>query len=445
MDAAATIRASLTATRTKIAVIDDDPTGTQGVAGVPVVNAWGDEDLDWALADASNLFFIITNSRSMSEARAVEINREIGERLARRAAVAGVGVRSISRSDSTLRGHFPAEVDALIEGLSAGERRIAGTVLCPAFLSAGRVTIGDVHYVRTGDRLVPVAETEFAKDHTFGFVNSNLVDWAVEHGVAREEISSIDLAGMRRAGAGYVAERLRGNPRLTVANVELNADLATLVLGIDEAERDGREFVYRTGPSFVAARAGQEPRPPLRPDEIGALPGHGLVVVGSHTALTTRQLAAARRDHELALVELRADRLDREEIDRCAADLQAALGHGDAALVTSRTVIQGASRAESLRIAGRVADALVRTVAALPDTQPLGWVVAKGGITSSDIAARAFEAGRARVLGQIFDGLVSVWRLDESSRRPRIPYVVFPGNVGDDEALTSTVARMKSA
>jgi uncharacterized protein YgbK (DUF1537 family) len=447
-DAAASLRASLKRRRMKIVVIDDDPTGTQVASGVPVVTAWGDDDLRWALTQDAQLSFVVTNSRSMSEARATEINRDIGERLVRLGAESGTGVCCVSRSDSTLRGHFPSEVDALIEGLTAGGTHIDGTVLCPAFLSAGRVTINNVHYVRDGHMLIPVAETEFARDQTFGYTQSNLVEWVVARGVPRASVRALELAELRVRGPAYVVEQLKDlGGGVAIANAAHLDDLQVLALGIDQLEQAGRHFVYRTGPSFPAVRAGLEFRPPLAPADIGVGAGPGLVVVGSHTQLTTTQLEVARREHSLAVIELRVDQLEgsETEVRRCAQELRAALRVGDATLVSSRQLLAGASSAESLEIARRVADALVEVVRALPSEQPLGWVVAKGGITSSDIAARAFSARRAHVLGQIFDNLVSVWRLGAGSTRPGIPFVVFPGNVGKPDGLSVALQTLKAS
>jgi len=446
-DAYRTLRARLLDSGTKLAVIDDDPTGTQVIADVPIVTAWDDADLTWALDQPSSVFFVLTNSRSMQEPRAVRINREIGQRLGRLASARGLSLRCVSRSDSTLRGHFPAECDALIDGLEASGLRVDGTILCPAFFSAGRYTIDDVHYVLDGDALVPVAETEFASDRTFGYTESNLVEWAVERGVERSHIRSLELGELRRRGTAYVVERLRAlGGGVMIANAADPDDLLVLSLGLDQLERDGMNFVYRSGPSFPAIRAGIEPRSPLTPDQIETGTGHGLVVVGSHTRLTTLQLERARSEHELEIVELDARRLREgaDEVRRCIDALGAALADGDAALITSREVVGGESAADSLQIAGQVADALVEVVASLRE-RPLAWTIAKGGITSSDIAVRAFRATRAQVVGQLFPNLVSLWRLDDDSLRPGMPYVVFPGNVGDQSSLSAVLRTLKAA
>ena len=69
------------------------------------------------------------------------------------------------------------------------------------------------------------------------------------------------------------------------------------------------------------------------------------------------------------------------------------------------------------------------------------FLVAKGGITSSDLATRGLGVKRAIVRGQVHPG-VPVWELGRESRFPGLTYVVFPGNVGNDAALTSVVQRL---
>ena len=51
-----------------------------------------------------------------------------------------------SRSDSTMRGHFPLETDVLRRTLEAAGRHVDGVVLCPAFIEAGRLTVDDVQW-----------------------------------------------------------------------------------------------------------------------------------------------------------------------------------------------------------------------------------------------------------------------------------------------------------
>jgi uncharacterized protein YgbK (DUF1537 family) len=444
------IRAANASRHTKLVILDDDPTGTQTVAGVPVITAWRDADLQWGLEQPGSMFAVLTNSRSLREAEAVELNRDLGRRLASLASDRGLDLRCISRSDSTLRGHFPAETRALAAGLEEGGQPTSGVLLCPCFLEAGRVTVEDVHWVTRGERLVPVAETEFARDPAFGYQHSDLRRWVIERqGGSLDQVRSVSLTDLRNAGAARVAGKLAGlKPTdVAIANAIDHTDLQALVIGLLEAEANGARPLYRTGPSFLSARSGQAALPPLDPRTLAIRDGPGLLVVGSYTDLTTRQLRAVQARHAIPTVELQVPELASDEgwsrqVETAAQKLNRALRAGDAVLATSRAPAARSGHAESLGFARRIADALVEVVRRIDPRITLGWVVAKGGITSSDIATRALQARGAIVRGQLFPGLVSVWTLAESSARPGLTYVVFAGNVGDEGTLADTIERL---
>ena len=144
--------------RGRLLVIDDDPTGTQSVHGVPVLTAWSREDLAGAMQDAQTVF-VLTNSRSLPEHEATVVSTEITERAAAIAAEEGFELAVASRSDSTMRGHFPQEPGAVADALEAAGHTVDGLLVCPCFLEAGRYTIDDVQWVAENDRLVPSATT----------------------------------------------------------------------------------------------------------------------------------------------------------------------------------------------------------------------------------------------------------------------------------------------
>lgn len=440
-DARARIARENRSRRTRIVVLDDDPTGTQTVSGVPVVLEPDDDDLRWALAHPGGLAFVLTNSRALAPAAAAAVAEDLGRRLARLAVELELDVRCISRSDSTLRGHFPVETDALAGGLHAGGGPyVDGVLLCPCFLEAGRVTVGDVQWVRQDDdRFVPAAHTEFARDLSFGYASEDLPSWVRERsGDAAPDVRSITLDDLRVGGPERVAELLCAGPAgsVTIGNAAHAADLEVLVLGLLEAERVGRQILCRTGPSFVGARGGLAARPPLRRVGSG---GRGLVVVGSHTALTSRQLSNAVERHDLEVVELSVAELLGSDgngyVERTALRVVDGMRDADVALATSRELRAGTDEAESLAISALVSRALVRTVALVAAEHEPAWVLAKGGITSHDIARHGLGARRAEVAGQLFDGMVSAWLLERAGERRPLPYVVFPGNVGGDHHL----------
>lgn len=295
------IRAKLNANGQRLVVLDDDPTGSQSVHDVPVLTAWSVSDLRSAMKGPDRVVFVLTNSRSMAASEAVGVIHEVATNLSEAAPHLVEQIRFVSRSDSTLRGHFPDETDELQAVASGGGRSYNGVLLCPAFLEAGRVTIDDVHWTTVGDRLVPVGETEFARDRAFGYTSSNLRDWVAEKSarrIGRDDVASLSLSTIRLGGPAAVRDalaRLDGGQTIVV-NAAAYSDLEVVVLGLLEAESLGRRFVCRTGPSFVRARAGIQPRGPLAASDLypdGARSGHELVVLGSHTALTSRQMAAA--------------------------------------------------------------------------------------------------------------------------------------------------------
>lgn len=100
----------------------------------------------------------------------------------------------------------------------------------------------------------------------------------------------------------------------------------------------------------------------------------------------------------------------------------------------------GLDKERQLKLSVDISNAVTSVVADL-GIQP-AFIVAKGGITSSDIGVRALRVRRALVMGQIAPG-VPVWRTDGESKFPYMPYVIFPGNVGDRTTLLQVVRRLR--
>lgn len=442
------ITAQVAASGRKIVVLDDDPTGTQTVHGIPVLTHWSVEVLSRELAGPASAFYLLTNSRSLTEAAAVALSREIGANL--RAAVEGTGIEIvvISRSDSTLRGHFPAEVAAVAEPL--GDSHLP-CLLVPFFLEGGRYTIDDVHYVAEADQLVPAGETAYARDAVFGYKNSDLRLWVAEKtkgAVPAHQVVTISLDNLRKEGPASVAAKLSalGPGSVCAVNATGYRDLEVLVSGLLAAEAAGNRFIFRTAASFVRVRAGIAPRPLLEAEELttGAS-GGGLFVVGSYVPKTSAQLRALTDREGIVPVELAVEDLlsDRDSGEPQAATIATVNQHldggQDVVLYTSRKLITGRDEVANLDIGARVSEALIAVVRGL--TRKPRYLVAKGGITSSDVATRGLEVGRAMVMGQVLPG-IPVWRLGEESRYPGMAYIVFPGNVGSDDALAEIHRRL---
>jgi uncharacterized protein YgbK (DUF1537 family) len=433
------VRRELAGTPT-VVVLDDDPTGTQTVRDLPVLTRWSAEDVDWALAQGTPAFFVLTNTRSLGPGDAAARTREVARTCLEVAGRRGVEVIFASRSDSTLRGHFPLETDVI-----AAEVRTDAVILAPAFPDAGRITLDGVHRLRDGPdgtALTPVAESEFAADATFGFRSSRLADWVEEKSGGTIPAGDVAEVGIESLRAGPVA---LPRARVVVLDAAVDDDLRAGVLAVLAAERDGARFVYRVGPSFVRARVGQGEQPPLSDEELaGAVgTGHGLVVVGSHVARTSRQLERLGARRDLARVEIDVPSVlasDDRHLDDVVAEVAGSLEHRTTVLSTSRTLVTGRDEAESLEIARQVSAALTGVVGRVVAGSPPAYVLAKGGITSSDVATGSLRADRAWVRGSLLPGIVSLWAPASGP-----PLVVFAGNVGGEDALADVVDRLEAA
>jgi uncharacterized protein YgbK (DUF1537 family) len=423
------------------------------VHGVPVLTTWTVGDLRWALTQRSPTFYVLTNSRSLPEDEAVALNREIARNLSE-AAGRYIDFDVVSRSDSTLRGHYPAETDALEEALEEGGRSTDGLVLCPAFFEAGRITVDDVHWVRQDGDLVPAGETEFASDHSFGYRASDLKSWVEEKTGGRlkaREVLSVGLADLREGGPGRVLELLgeASGGRPVVVNAASYPDLEVFVLGLLAAEAEGKRFLYRTGPSFVRTRGGiTEPKILEAEDLYRRRPaeGHGLVLVGSYVPTTTHQLEAALALDGVRGVEMSVPRLlepgsREDELGRVSGDVNGTLASVEVVVYTSRELVTTSEAGLSnFEIGASVSGALVEVMRRIDRALPLSFVVAKGGITSSDIATKGLRVRRAEVAGPLLEpGIVPVWILPEENDFPGLPYVIFPGNVGGPGSLARAI------
>jgi len=444
------IREEVSASKRKVVVLDDDPTGTQTVHNTPVLTEWSVEALQAELQSDFPVFYILTNSRSLTLHAARALNTDIGRNLVEARKRVNRDFVVVSRSDSTLRGHFPGEVEALASAL--GEN-FDGWIVIPFFLEGGRYTVGDTHYVEESGWLVPSAETEFARDSVFGYRSSNLRDWVEEKTggrVSSEDVLSISIEDVRMGGPAGITERLLSlqGSKIGVVNAAGYRDVEVFVKGLLDAEAQGRRFLYRSAASFVRVRAGISPRPLLSSSDLDMpAQGGGLTLVGSHVPKTTRQLQKLLALPQVTGVEMDVEGIldgDRRdfEIDRICRSAEKLLqGDRDVVIYTSRRLVLAGHAESDLSIGNRVSEALITTLQRIPSK--LRYLIAKGGITASDVATKGLNVRRALVLGQILPG-VPVWQLGPESRYAGIPYVVFPGNVGDDDALAETVQALSA-
>ncbi|XP_059290437.1 uncharacterized protein LOC132043978 isoform X1 [Lycium ferocissimum] len=451
-------------------VLDDDPTGTQTVHNIEVLTEWSIKSLVEEFKKRPKCFFILTNSRALTSEKLPAklpislIARPLTEASHQASALIADICRNIDsaaksvekadytvvlRGDSTLRGHFPEEADAAVSVL--GE--MDAWIICPFFLQGGRYTIGDTHYVADSDRLVPAGETEFAKDAAFGYKSSNLREWVEEKTKGHRpasSVSSISIQLVRKGGPDAVCEHLCNLQKgsTCIVNAASERDMAVFAAGMIQAELKGKHFLCRTAASFVSARVGIIQKSPILPNDIGINRERngGLIVVGSYVPKTTKQVEELKLQygHVLKTIEISVNKVAmessekrEEEINRAAEMADVYLRNNkDTLIMTSRELITGKTPSESLEINFKVSSALVEIVRRIT-TRPR-YILAKGGITSSDLATKALEAKRAKIVGQALAG-IPLWQLGPESRHPEVPYIVFPGNVGDSKALAEVV------
>jgi uncharacterized protein YgbK (DUF1537 family) len=453
-----------------VVLLDDDPTGTQTIADLPVLTSWSVEDLQWALQQPTTGFFILTNTRSLSEADAAERNRQVVDALHHAAEAEQVSYVLASRSDSTLRGYYPLETDVLSQELAARGTVVDGVVICPAYVEPGRLTIDSLHWTRTADGMIPVSHSEFAKDASFGYRSSDLRDWVAEKTagrIPRDEVATITLTDIRVGGPDRVGEilaSLRNGQPVVVDTVE-DADQRVVVLALLRAEAAGKNFIYRIGPSFV--RADWTARQPARrrrateadlrsasqrlrrnPPSHKAWPDRRRLPRRTHHP-PTRPATRPGQDHRAGarcpdlLDESARDRHIDDVAGQAARTLRNNDAESDIVIRTSRTLVTGSDAVSSLVIARKVSAALVGTVREIVSQIRPAFVLAKGGITSSDTATEGLGIRRAWCRGTMLPGIISLWE-PVTGPAQGIPYIVFAGNVGDDDALAAVVDTLRS-
>ncbi|QYF74001.1 four-carbon acid sugar kinase family protein [Cryobacterium sp. PAMC25264] len=445
-----------------IVVLDDDPTGTQTVTDLPILTRWEAGDLHWAFEQPGTGFCVLTNSRSLSAPDARALNASVLESV--HTAAAGRPYAVISRGDSTLRGHHIDEIDEACGTLArVGWGSVDVVVVVPAFPDARRVTVDSMHWIFDGGAWLPAGESSFAADATFGYTSSDLREFTEErsHGTRpAHDVDQITLAKVRGDPLELVEliVRVSGGRHVVIDAADEN-DLRGIALAAMRAEARGRRLLYRSSPGLLRPRLAQERQAPLTSAAVAAAVArarpatrHGLVVVGSHVPLSSRQLAhLVANDAHVHQVVIDVPALVRGSdpaavLGEMVQSAVEALADGDVVISTSRERVDGADGADSLRIARAVSEALVTITREVLRRARPAFLIGKGGITSSDLATAAVGLRRATILGSLLPGMVSVWQSGDAGLDgvAATPYAVFPGNVGGDDALTQAIAAFRA-
>jgi uncharacterized protein YgbK (DUF1537 family) len=432
----------------KIIVLDDDPTGIQTVHDISVYTDWSFDSISCGFKEKNKVFYILTNSRGFTEEQTIKAHREIGSTVA---AVAGKEQQNyliISRGDSTLRGHYPLETMILKEQWEEDTGKgVDGEILCPYFKEGGRFTIDNIHYVKYGDVLIPAGQTEFAQDKTFGYQASDLTEYIEEKSKGaykKEQVLTVSLQELRGLKIDEIAAKLMGVTGFgkVVVNAIDACDVKVFCVALYRAIAQGKYFLFRTAAGFVKELGAISDKPLLTRADMVTADTHtgGIVVVGSHTQKTTGQVEQLKSLAGVQFIEFNSDlvleeKRFQEEITSVVKQEEEWIQRGITVIVYTKRkllTLENDSKQEALKRSVKISDAVQSLVGRLKVTP--AFVVAKGGITSSDIGTKALKVKRANVLGQIRPG-IPVWQTDRESKFPAIPYVIFPGNVGEPNTL----------
>ena len=431
----------------KIIVLDDDPTGSQTVHSCLLLMQWDVETLRLGLRDAAPIFFILTNTRSLLPQQAYDITLDACQNLKEAIRLENIqDFLVVSRSDSTLRGHYPVETDAIADILGPFDAHF----LVPAFFEGGRTTRASIHYLKVNGVDIPVHETEFAQDSVFGYSTSYLPDYVEEKTNGRIQASQVDRFVLTEIRSG-VKNRLMAlkNNTCGCVDAEVQADLDQFATDILSAASQGKRFLFRSAASLLTALA-QLPPQPIAPAEMATYVRDskpGAVLVGSHVKKTTEQLNELLQAPGTIGIELAIDRL-LSDPNGYAALLEEAIqaatsAHADGqtpVVYTSRTELTFDNAETRLQFGESVSQLLMDILRHLPET--IGFLISKGGITSNDTLSQGLALRSVFLLGQVIPGVSMVKTAPDHAQFPNLPVVLFPGNVGDSAALATVYRRL---
>ncbi|MBD1930486.1 MULTISPECIES: four-carbon acid sugar kinase family protein [Cyanophyceae] len=443
-------------TNPKIIVLDDDPTGSQTVHSCLLLTRWDVETLQLGLADESPIFFVLTNTRALTPQEATAVTREVCHNL--KEGIASLQSEEsalydiqdfliVSRSDSTLRGHYPVETDIIAEEIGPFDAHF----LVPAFFEGGRITRDSVHYLIIDGVPTPVHETEFARDSVFGYHHSYLPDYVQEKTKGRIPANTVErfLLSDIRAGSWERLMNLTGN-QCGVVDGETQDDFNKFAQDILKAASQGKRFLFRSAASILTALAALPPQPVAAEDMAQYVRGGkpGAVIVGSHVKKTTQQLEKLLQESGILGIEVEVARLVDDSINQSATLLKETLTKVQAAHNSGKTPVVYTSRQElsfkdvqtRLQFGADVSALLMDIVRGLPTD--IGFLISKGGITSNDVLSTGLALTSARLLGQILAGCSMVRTPESHPQFPNLPVVLFPGNVGDADALATVYRRL---
>lgn len=441
---------TLASAQPKIIVLDDDPTGSQTVHSCLLLTRWDAETLKLGLSDDAPIFFILTNTRALPPDQAKTITTEVCQNLQQVLAETGTtDFLVVSRSDSTLRGHYPIETDAIAATLGPFDAHF----LVPAFFEGGRFTQNSIHYLVINGIPTPVHETEFAQDSVFAYHYSYLPDYVAEKTqgqIAADQVVRF-LETDIQAGVQAKLQALHDNQCVVVDAVN-QAQMNHFAEDCLAVAATGKRFLFRSAASLLTGLA-QLPAQPIPATQMGQLRRSsrpGAVIIGSHVRKTTEQLGVLLQEPGLVGIEVDLAPLAHQQtaapilLETTLTKInQAVAANLTPVIYTSRQELSFPDPATRLAFGLVVSQLLMDIVQALPTD--ISFLISKGGITSNDVLSTGLNLPTARLLGQILPGCSVIQTPPDHPKFPHLPVVLFPGNVGDQDALATIYQRFLTA
>ncbi len=437
----------------KFVVIDDDPTGSQTVHDCLLLLKWDYSTLVKGFESESNLFFILANTRSLSENDAKLTIEEICRNL--KAVITSETYEEeiifISRGDSTLRGHNFLEPSVINSCLGPFD----STFHIPAFIEGKRFTVNGSHFVDS----IPINQTIFARDKIFGYETSNVKNLLFQKSKSQINLDDIqnlflsDLENLNDEENNIVFKSLKSlkNNKHVVVDIENYAQLNKFSLTIKKLTKQ-KKFLFRTAASFISAISKKKSNPQddrffsnlrIENKEKSFLPG--LVIIGSYVELSTLQLKNLLEINICQPIELdvyeffRITSLENNQKPRnlfknkFLREIRISFSNGKSPVLFTSRKFMSLEYSEQFNFYNSLALFIAEIVADLK--YEIGYLISKGGITTNAILSNGLNADYVYLEGQIKTGISVVTHKLQNDQK--LPIVTHPGNIGTKDSLVN--------
>ncbi len=435
----------------KFVVIDDDPTGSQTVQDCLLLLKWDCSTLVKGFESKSNLFFILANTRSLSENDAKFTIEEICKNI--KAVIASQVYEDeiifISRGDSTLRGHNFLEPSALNSCLGPFD----ATFHIPAFIEGKRLTINGSHFVDQ----TPINQTIFARDKIFGYETSNVKNLLFQQSKSQINIEDIqnlllsDIEILNDEENNIVFKKLKNlnKNKHVIVDVENYSQLNKFALVMKKLNKQ-KKFLFRSAASFISSISEKKSIPKvetffsnlrIRNKDKSFLPG--LIIIGSYVELSTLQLKNLLEISNCNPIEL--DVFEFFQItssennnkqrnlfkNKFLKVIRFSFEKGKTPVLFTSRKFMSLEYSEQFNFYNSLSCFIAELVADLK--YEIGYLISKGGITTNIILSNGLNADYVYLEGQILTGIsVVTCKLKNDEK---LPIVTHPGNIGTKDSL----------